>query len=39
MAGYGCLIAYGKRWRATATAALAAMGIEPPDRLALRTQQ
>jgi hypothetical protein len=29
MAGYGCLIAYGKRWRATATAALAAMGIEP----------
>jgi len=39
VAGYGCLIAYGRHWRAAATEALAAMGIEPPDRLAPRMQQ
>jgi hypothetical protein len=30
VAGYGCLIAYGKRWRATAAKALAEMGVTPP---------
>jgi hypothetical protein len=30
VAGYGCLIAYGKRWRAIAARGLAAIGIEPP---------
>jgi hypothetical protein len=39
VAGYACLIAYGKRWRATAAKGLVGMGIEPPDRLAPRTQQ
>jgi hypothetical protein len=34
VAGYACLIAYGKRWRAAATEGLATMGIEPPDRMA-----
>jgi hypothetical protein len=30
VAGYGCLIAYGKRWRAAAENGLAEMGITPP---------
>ena len=29
--GYACLIAYGKRWRVAATAALAALGVTPPE--------
>ena len=28
---YGCLIAYGRRWRAAAAETLANMGILPPE--------
>ena len=34
--GLECVIAYGKRWRGVATAALQAMGLVPPDGPLLR---
>jgi hypothetical protein len=30
-AGHGCLIRYGERWRNAATAALIALGLQPPN--------
>ena len=39
VAGYACLIAYGKRWRAAAAEGLATMGIEQPSGAAPRMQQ
>lgn len=36
--GYGCLIAYGKRWRGAATAGLAALGLTPPESVSVVAQ-